>query len=136
MRTVFADTNYWIALLDPRDGLHVEAHRLSKGLKDSAIATSEMVLVELLNAFSGRGERSRTIAGEFAQAISNNPQVEVVPQSTLHFQAALSLYLRRPDQRWGLTDCASMIVMRQRAIDEVASADRHFRQAGFTTLLD
>ena len=56
MRMVFADANYWIALLDSRDSLHVSAHRLSDQLRGAAILTSEMVLVELLNALSGRGE--------------------------------------------------------------------------------
>ena len=59
-----------------------------------------------------------------------------MPQTTLLFQAALSLYLKRPDQRWGLTDCASMVIMRQRGIVEALTSDHHFRQAGFATLLD
>ena len=53
MKRVFADTSYWIALLNPRDELHHKAVAASQEF--SELATTEMVLVEFLNAFSDRG---------------------------------------------------------------------------------
>jgi predicted nucleic acid-binding protein len=55
MTAVFADTSYWIALLNPQDSLHPKATKLSTFLRRTRILTSEMVLVEFLNDFSGRG---------------------------------------------------------------------------------
>lgn len=52
MRTVFADTGYWIALLNPQDDLHAIATHLSKPLDPDHIVTSEGVLTEVLNDFS------------------------------------------------------------------------------------
>lgn len=55
MKTVFADTGYWIALLDPQDTLHQKAVNLTLSLAQAKICTSEMVLTEVLNHFSKRG---------------------------------------------------------------------------------
>jgi predicted nucleic acid-binding protein len=38
-------------------------------------------------------------------------------------------------QRWGLTDCASFLIMEEKGITEALSADRDFQQAGFNALL-
>jgi predicted nucleic acid-binding protein len=55
MRAVFADTCYWIALLNPRDQTHDIAIGVSKALKDFRTITTEEVLTELLNYFGARG---------------------------------------------------------------------------------
>ena len=54
MKTVFADTGYWIAILNPVDGLRVKAVSLSNALEPFQIVTSEMVFTEVLNSFSRR----------------------------------------------------------------------------------
>jgi len=51
MRAVFADTCYWIALLNPRDQTHDIAIRVSKGLRAHRIVTTDEVLTEFLNYF-------------------------------------------------------------------------------------
>jgi uncharacterized protein len=56
MRRVFADTGYWVALLNPQDELHQKARELSNQIDSLYIVTSEMVLAEVLNDFSKRGE--------------------------------------------------------------------------------
>lgn len=56
MRKVFADTGYWIALLNPNDELNLKARSVTASLSANArIVTSEMVFTELLNAFSKQG---------------------------------------------------------------------------------
>jgi predicted nucleic acid-binding protein len=39
------------------------------------------------------------------------------------------------DKSWSLTDCLSMEAMRDAAVDEIATTDRHFSQAGFRPLM-
>jgi len=60
---------------------------------------------------------------------------KVVAASARLFDAALDLYQRRPDKDWGLTDCASFVVMSDRKLTDALTADEHFRQAGFRPLL-
>lgn len=61
--------------------------------------------------------------------------VNVVPLTPDLLGRALQLYAARPDKDWGLTDCVSFEVMRERGIEEALAADQHFIQAGFRALL-
>ena len=135
MPEVFADTGYWIALLNERDNLHSKARELSARLVDSTIVTTEMVLTEFLNHASGGGSQVRRLAGENVLQWRADPNVAVVPQTSIQFQAALQRYLARLDQSWSVVDCASFIVMETRQIQEALAFDRHFEPAGFIALL-
>jgi predicted nucleic acid-binding protein len=135
MTIIFADTGYWIALLDPQDSLHQRATSLTASLTSTKIMTTEMVFTEVLNAFSKRGDFPRQSAVILIQGASKNPSIEVVPQTSELFQAALELYSRRPDQAWSHTDCASFSIMQQESIREALAYDHHFEQAGFIALL-
>ncbi|HEY0514550.1 MAG TPA: PIN domain-containing protein [Thermoanaerobaculia bacterium] len=135
MTAVFADTSYWIALLNPQDSLHPKAIKLSTFLRHTQIITSEMVLVELLNDFSGRGQSFRRTAVGPVEDLRRDPQIIIVPQSSLQFQDALSLYADRSDKAWGLTDCASFRIMDRDGLTRALTHDRHFGQAGFQALL-
>lgn len=133
MKTVFADTGYWAALLNPKDQLHEKAGQVSKALGKFRILTSEMVLDELLAALSKVPLRSFAIRG--VEAIRSNPNVEVVPQTSLQFVSAFDSYRSMNDKEWSLTDCASFVLMRERDLTEALAHDLHFEQAGFVALL-
>jgi predicted nucleic acid-binding protein len=135
MKTVFADTGYWIALLDPQDTLHPKALELSLSLAEAKICTSEMILTEVLNHFAKRGRFLRQAAVAFIQSLRQNQAVEITFQTTDLFEQALDLYSQRPDQAWSHTDCASFCLMQQQNILEALAYDRHFEQAGFIALL-
>jgi hypothetical protein len=91
--------------------------------------------VELLAAFAERGPSFRQLAGRTAQAMRDDPNMEIVPATSLGFREALDLYEKRPDKGWSLTDCASICIMKERGISEVLAEDAHFVQAGFEALL-
>ena|SRR5690348_7039381 len=135
MRVIFADSGYWIAAFNPRDGLHQRAIEISDQLGQFRFITSEMVLVEVLNAFSKMGPHLRKIATSAVQEITNDSTIEVIPQTRRLFREALSLYSMRADKEWSLTDCASFVIMKQRGIDEALTDDHHFDQNGFKALL-
>lgn len=135
MRAVFADSGYWIALLNPRDSLHHAATTLSASLGSLRLVTSEAVLVECLNDLAKRGENLRRAAVALVAELRSEPTVTIEPQSSLQFQEALSLYARRGDKAWGHTDCASFCIMGRYELSEALTFDRHFEQAGFTPLL-
>jgi predicted nucleic acid-binding protein len=135
MRRVFADAGYWIALLNPRDGLHAKAREVSNVLGRTWIVTSEMVLTEVLNAFSSKGATLRSAACALVDRIRSNANSEIVPMTSSAFRAAMERYRNRVDKRWGLTDCTSFLIMEQKGITEALSGDRDYQQAGFTALL-
>jgi predicted nucleic acid-binding protein len=73
MKRSFADTCYWIAVLNPREKLHDAANRLPASLATERIYTSELVLTELLNRFSGRGAHIRKVAVQAVVSLMENP---------------------------------------------------------------
>ena len=135
MRVVFADTGYWIAATNPEDALHERAGFAAQQLGEVQIVTSEMVLVEFLNFMGRYGEYKRKLAAQVVREIINDSDVEVVPQTSMQFSAAMRLYEDRLDHRWSVTDCSSFILMEERGITEALAHDRDFRQAGFAVLL-
>ena len=135
MRTLFADSGHWIALLHPRDQMHERAKAVAAGLESVAIITTQMALAEALNHLSREGERLRYLAVQMVRGLEDNPDVEIIPQTDTQFRAAVERYASRGDQRWSLTDCASFLVMEERSITEALAYDRDFEQAGFVALL-
>ena len=135
MRTLFADSGHWIALLHPRDQMHERTKAVAAGLKPVAIVTTQMALAEALNHLSGEGERLRNLAVQMVRELRDNPDVEIVPQTDTQFKTAVERYAARSDQRWSLTDCASWLVMAERNIREALAYDRDFEQTGFVALL-
>ena len=135
MRNVFADTGYWLGLLNPRDELHDTCLGVSRSLGPVEIVTTEMVLVELLNYFAQQGQGLRAAATQLVARLGESPDVRIVPQSVAQFKEAFAEYARRPDQTWSLTDCASFQAMREQEMTEALTHDRHFVQAGFVALL-
>ncbi len=135
MSALFADAGYWIALWNPRDALHQKALTIADGLGASAVVTTQLVLTEALDAMAGMGEFRRRFAAQMVQALEDNPDVEIIPQTDSQFRAALQRYASRSDQRWSLTDCASFLVMEERDLTQALAYDRDFEQAGFVALL-
>ena len=133
MRTVFADTGYWIASLNPKDDWHGRVLEASRALGKFRLITTEMVLDELLAGLSALSARATAVNA--VDKVFANPNVEVVPQTSLQFREALDLYKSRMDKEWSLTDCASFNLMKERGIVEALAHDEHFVQAGFVALL-
>ena len=130
MTEVFADSFYWIALLNPADAFHEAARNTPV---PGRIVTSLAVQMEVMDAFSTT-QSLRPSAIHFWQCTTRDPQVTVVPLDESLLNRALELLKARMDKTWSFTDCISFEIMRQRGIEKALSADHHFRQAGFQTL--
>ena len=131
----FLDTAYVNALVNTRDQWHEAAIRWQARLarERRRLVTTEFVLVEIADGLAAvrfRGQAVQVIA-----TLQTSPFVEIVPASPRLFATALELYRTRPDKDWGLTDCASFVVMRERSLSEALTTDEHFRQAGHRVLL-
>jgi predicted nucleic acid-binding protein len=135
VRHVFADTHYWIALLNDRDQAHTAAVSISQTLWRTTLVTTQEILSEVLTYFSGHGPHVRRAAAAFVRNILNDPAIEVRPQSDRSFHDGLTFYEARPDKGYSLVDCISMTAMREDGITEVLSHDDYFVQEGFARLL-
>ena len=135
MKRLFADTVYWIALTNSFDQYHAKAVEVSSALGSCRLFTTEAVLTEFLNALADKGPLVRAAAVEMVEAIMSNSQVTVIPQTLRTFSRSLAFYKARPDKGYSLTDCGSMLLMRERRLAEALTTDRHFEQEGFIALL-
>lgn len=135
MREIFADTNYWIALLSDQDTLHSQAVSASVQLRTARLVTTDGVFTELLNYFAERGRPAREGAATLTREALADPAVDVLEIDRLLFFAGLQLFESRRDKGYSLTDCISMHVMRERGSTEVLTHDHHFAQEGFTPLM-
>lgn len=135
MKQIFLDTFYLQALADESDNAHELAMTVTAKLGAFRGVTSEMVLTELLNALSGRGQYFRQAAIRLTKSLRNDNTIFIIPQTSEQFQMAFDLYQKRLDKGYSLTDCASMQIMRQLGIEEILTFDKHFQQEGFKALL-
>jgi uncharacterized protein len=132
MSAVFADTVYFLALLNPADQWHARARSLSLERSGSLI-TTEFVLMEVGDGLSRPGDRLRF--ARLLQLLRAQPDVELVPVSHQLFAQGCDLHAQRTDKDWSLTDCTSFVVMKAKGLDAVLTADHHFTQAGFKVLM-
>ena len=61
--------------------------------------------------------------------------MSVVSADSTLMARALDLFQAAMDRQWGLTDCISFVVMRDRGLHDAAAEDRHSQQAGFRAVL-
>ncbi len=132
---VFLDTAYAIALSSPKDEHHEQALRLAEEIEADSVklVTTRAVILEIGNALAK--QRYRAAAIELLESLEFDPTVEIVPATEDLCEQAFQLYRARPDKEWGLTDCLSFVVMRERGLTDALTTDRHFIQAGFEALL-
>jgi uncharacterized protein len=132
MTRVFADTFYFLAIINAKDSAHPRAVSLSQSRR-YAIVTTYWVLVEVGNALAATSQRRaiRRLLDEFR----GNAHSSVVPVSQSQFDKGAELFDARPDKSWSMTDCISFAVMKEYGLRAALTADHHFEQAGFEALL-
>ena len=128
---IFADTFYYLALLNPSDRAHLEAVEFPDRLS-ARLITTEYVLLEIGDALSSPADRA--IFCSLLEHLKSDSMVLIVPSSTELFERGRAFYEHRPDKDWSLTDCISFVVMAENNVNQALTADHHFEQAGFTIL--
>ena len=129
---IFVDTGYWLALYNTRDRFHAQARSLASSLHGPFV-TTDAILLEVGNSLSSSTQRA--FCFNLLQRIRLAANFTIVPLTPHLFDRAVDLYGAMADKEWGLVDCISFIVMRERAITEALAADKHFEHAGFRALL-
>jgi uncharacterized protein len=108
MRPLFADTFYWIALLNRRETWYSRVVAFSRTLGTRRLLTTEWVLAEFLAFYSAGGAVTRQRAAAKTRQILQDPQTDVLLPSQATFLDGLALYESRLDKHYSLTDCISM----------------------------
>jgi predicted nucleic acid-binding protein len=132
MKSVFADTFYFLALLNERDAAHQRAVALSRSAGLSLV-TTEFVLLELADALCKPSQREEVLT--LWSVVESDSAFRLVHANPELIERGRTLYRERADKEWPLTDCISFVVMRDHSVSEALTADHHFEQAGFKALL-
>ena len=132
MKTVFADTAYFLALVSQRDRLHEQAMALAQN-PPGDLLTTEWILTEVGDGLSAPTVRSRFV--RLCALLRSREDVEIVPATSQLFERGCTLFEARPDKHWSLTDCLSFVVMKERSLEAALTPDEHFEQAGFRRLM-
>jgi len=128
MITVFADTSYYLALINSADVHHSSAYEYTQGF-DGAFVTTAWVLTELANFLSR--SVNRPVFLSLLKDLREDHRVTISEPTSQLFESAIDLYARRPDKDWSLTDCVSFVVMDELNLTDALTADHHFEQAGY-----
>ena len=131
-RGTFLDTVYLLGLLNPRDRWHRKAVELSQTVRVPFV-TSDAVLTEVADALAHHNRR--TWAYEAIADLRSDPDVRCVSIDEAMFTDGLQLYRQMADKDWSLTDCFSFVIMRREQLTDALTADIHFVQAGFRSLM-
>ncbi len=133
MNVRFADTAYYIALLNQSDEGHQSAMDVTRSFAGKTVTTSA-VLQELGN-YLAQPEANRELFVNIVRELRLDPTVEIVHVDQRLWEAGLGLFAARPDKKWSITDCISFVVMNELTIEDALTTDHHFEQAGFRLLL-
>jgi predicted nucleic acid-binding protein len=128
MTSAFADTFYFLALLDSREERHVEAAEASRN-PELRLITTEWVLAEFGDAYCHPKDRADFVA--LYRSLVNHPRVKIVAAETRLFQRGVDLF----EQRLVSDRLPILCCMEDEDITQSLTGDKHFEQAGFTALL-
>src|SRR5437870_795420 len=100
MKAVFADTFYFLALLNQRDAAHKRAVAVSRG-PGLTLVTTEFVLIELADALCKPQQREEVLA--LWDVVESDPAFLLVRATSDLMQRGRKLYRERADKEWPLT---------------------------------
>ena len=132
MKAVFADTSFYLAVLNPHDVAHANAVQAGNRI-ERPVLLSDFILLELGNALSAM--RQRELLSRFVLHLRSRPNIRIIPASRDLLDRGFQLFSHRLDKAWSLTDYTSFVVMQEEGLTDALTTDHHFEQAGFTVLL-
>lgn len=132
---VFIDTSFVVALSVETDNYHASAKSWAEYIAKNKyhMVTHQGILLEIGNIFSKPPWRKT--ASELIAFLQHDPTIKIVSISTLLLSEAIQLFSSQHEKSWRMTDCLSFIVMRRSNLETALTANQHFAEAGFRTLL-
>lgn len=128
---ILVDTSFIVALINERDQYHEHALKSVDKYDGQSLVITDGVLLEVANALA-RGYKTEAI--QVIENFLSADEVDVIHLTPDLFGHAFDLYKTHQDKSWGLVDCISFVVMRDRGIRLALTFDKHFIQAGFQVI--
>jgi len=103
VKPVFADSHYFIALLNPKDIAHQAALQFTASF-DGRLVTTEWVLVEVAGRAASPPHLRKPFVSFYDDLKTDLSTVVLGGEHNL-FQRGMDLYRSRDDKEWSLVDC-------------------------------
>ncbi|MBI3828569.1 MAG: PIN domain-containing protein [Planctomycetes bacterium] len=131
---IFIDSGAFIAQCLSADANYRHAVSVWAGLEKSkeTCITSSPVLFETTNLIGRRD--GNAFAAELAYGWYRSRYLKILRPTEEDEILAIGMLEKYADQKIGLTDCLSFVLMKREKVNRVFTLDRHFRSAGFTTV--
>lgn len=125
----FVDTSFVVGLGNRCDQYHEKSNILSAQYLGSPLITTDTVLLEIGNTLS---TRLRPYAIQIITEFLESDDIEIVGLDEELFGRAFDLYKTYSDKSWGLVDCVSFTVMRERDVTECTDLRQTFYPSRFS----
>lgn len=131
--TVIVDTSGLYAVVDRRDPHHNRAANFLKAQAAvGSLVISNHVFDETMTLVKVR--LGMQAALQLGLRLRNSRFVEMVIFSGAEEQETWRIFGHYTDKEWSYTDCACLVLARQRNIEQAFSFDQHFAQMGLARL--
>ena len=139
MMQIFADTFYFLALLNPSRTEALErGNRSYHGFTGTARHHGLGIITEIGQirwpTSAKRGLDSLTTLNDLLRSDAQCHRHRIQRHGAVRRRDWRCTDMR-PDKDWSLTDCISFVVMEEHGITDALTGDHHFEQAGFRALL-
>lgn len=130
---VIADTSGLYALVDRKDPHYAHAVTFLKThAAIGSLLVSNHVFDETMTTVKAR--LGMQAAMQLGLRLRNSRFIEMVTFSIVEEQETWRVFSHYVDKAWSYTDCACLVLARQRGITQAFSFDRHFDQMGLVRL--
>lgn len=126
---VFIDASGWVAIISADDRNHGAAKLAYQQIisQKTRILTTNWTLYEALSII--KDKIGHTQALSLWNLVKQFPSVSLIKVTDDIETAAIGLFFRYEDKRWGVVDCTSLIVMEQTGCSRALAYDLHFKEA-------
>jgi len=124
--SIFADSNYFVALFNRADSFYKKAQSIGKYLKANRIRLiiSNLVFLEVVTVLSMRGGRAAAYrAGRY---FFEDEFVEICYVDEYLHKEAWRIFKQVPSKNISFVDCSVLAVMNAESIGELLSFDKDF----------
>ncbi|MFA6305339.1 MAG: PIN domain-containing protein [Candidatus Gracilibacteria bacterium] len=136
IKKVFADSGFFIAVVNKEDGVHRLALSVLESFFKSGteFVTTDYVLDEVFTWMRCKIKLPVSEVVRFANSLQVG-QMSIVNINKNIFGKAFEMMVRYDDHFFSFTDCVSFAVMKELKIKDAVTTDKHFAEAGFNNLL-
>ncbi|MDP3724922.1 MAG: PIN domain-containing protein [Nanoarchaeota archaeon] len=125
--TIFADSNYFIALFYPKDAQHEKARKIARALDagECPLVISSFVFLEAVTVASQRGGKEVGIL--VGESLMNNPKVRIIHVDLVLQEKSWRVFQEIKQKDVSFVDASIIAVMKDEGIRKLLTFDtKHF----------